>query len=90
MKVKDVIASVERSFGRQQHKYVMALINEGLTAMGSLREGTRTMNLTSGQRFYNLNDSESDIIRVAVADEDSDYKQIPLLTNPGDLLKGST
>jgi hypothetical protein len=90
MKVKDVIASVERSFGRQQHKYIMSLINEGLTAMGSLREGTRTMNLTSGQRFYNLNDEESDITRVAIADEDSDYTQIPLLTNPDDLLKGST
>jgi|APSaa5957512622_1039677.scaffolds.fasta_scaffold146990_2 hypothetical protein len=89
MKVKDVIASVERSFGRQQHKYVMALINDGLIEMMSLNEGSRTMNLESGKRFYNLNDEESDITRVAIADEDSDYVQIPLLTNPDNLVKGS-
>ncbi len=91
MKVKELISEIEHLFGRQPKKYIMRLMNDALTEIGSTRQfkkGNFTENLQKDQRLYNLDGNIIDITRVEIKDTNGRYNVIPKLTDPHLLLKG--
>ena len=35
MKVRDIVSQIEKVFGREAHRYVNALINDGISEIGA-------------------------------------------------------
>ena len=90
MKVKDVIQQVEKTLGRSPEKYMLALINDGLEEIGITKQHKRDevkIDLIQDQRWYPLDDSIIDIVRVEIKDTDDRYSMIPKLTDPHKLLR---
>ena len=84
MKVKDIIAQIEHTHGRKSHKYMMALINDGLDEITQTAKGNTkiaSIQIDNGQRWYDLLVSEMiDIFRVEVLDDKLKWREIPRST----------
>ena len=90
MKVKDMLGQIEKLFGRVPEKYMLALINDGLEEIGITKQHKRDevkIDLIQDQRWYPLDDSIIDIVRVEIKDTDDRYSMIPKLTDPHKLLR---
>jgi len=90
MKVKDVIQQVEKVSGRTPERYVMSLINDALEEIGITKQHKRDeikIDLVKDQRWYPLDDSIIDIVRVEILDTDDRYAMVPKLTDPHKLLR---
>jgi hypothetical protein len=94
MTVKDIVEQVEVLFGRQSHKYIFRLINDGLLDISGKAQyysAIAKTDLTSYQRWYDLDDDAVlDIFRVELLDTNDRYTLIPKLTDPHKMLKGDT
>ena len=69
MTVKELISQVELQFGRQPEKYIFQLINDGLDDISATKQSYTTSSLTNlniKQRWYSLDDSIIDIMRVVI------------------------
>lgn len=86
MKVKDLIGQIEHALGRQSHKYIFALMNDGLDEIAqSSRTNTQsaTTSLAKGVRWVTLDLANMiDVYRVEVKDNEGKYRQIARLTSP--------
>ena len=84
MKVKDIIAQIEHTHGRKSHKYMMALINDGLDEITQTAKGNTkiaSIQLVKDKRWYDLLVSEMiDVFRVEVLDDKLKWRQIPRST----------
>ena len=84
MKVKDIVAQIEHTHGRKSHKYMMALINDGLDEITQTAKGNTkiaSVQVVKDQRWYDLLVSEMiDIFRVEVLDDTLKWRQIPRST----------
>ena len=90
MKVKEVIQQVEKVSGRAPEKYMMSLINDALEEIGITKQHKRDeikIDLVKDQRWYPLDDSIIDIVRVEILDTDDRYTMIPKLTDHHKLLR---
>tara|TARA_R100000458_G_C8166721_1_gene168707 strand:- start:46 stop:330 length:285 start_codon:yes stop_codon:yes gene_type:complete len=90
MKVKDVIQQVEKVSGRAPERYVMSLVNDALEEIGITKQHKRDeikIDLVKDQRWYPLDDSIIDIVRVEILDTDDRYAMIPRLTDYHKLLR---
>ena len=90
MTVKNILDQIEMLYGRQSHKYVMQLINDGLLDIASKKQHymvSAKTNLTSGVRWYDLPSRTIDIMRVEVLDTNSRYNLIPKLADYHKILK---
>ena len=90
MKVKEVIQQVEKVSGRAPEKYMMSLINDALEEIGITKQHKRDevkIDLVKDQRWYPLDDSIIDIVRVEILDTDDRYAMIPRLTDYHKLLR---
>tara|TARA_R100001015_G_C4629764_1_gene190866 strand:- start:2010 stop:2315 length:306 start_codon:yes stop_codon:yes gene_type:complete len=93
MTVKNIIDQIEQIFGRQPEKYMLQIINDALIEIsGEARHYTRTSktDLTSFQRWYELENKMIDIIKVEIKDTNDRYVRIPKLADPHKLLKDDT
>lgn len=86
MKVKDLVAQIEHSLGRQSHKYIFSLMNDGLDEIAqSSRTNTQsaTTSLVQNQRWTTLDLANViDVFRVEVLTSEDKYREIPRLTSP--------
>ena len=84
MKVKDIVAQIEHTHGRKSHKYMMALINDGLDEITQTAKGNTkiaSIQVAEGQRWYDLLVSEMiDVFRVEVLDDKLKWRSIPRST----------
>ena len=90
MTVKNIVEQVERLYGRQSLPYMLRLINDALLDIGSKAQHysvISTAQLTSYQRWYDLDDSVIDVFRVELLDSNDRYTMIPRLTDAHKLLK---
>ena len=90
MTVKNIIDQIELLYGRQSHAYVIQLINDEMLDVASKKQHYTKevrMDLTSGQRWYDLPSDCIDIIRVEILDTNSRYNMIPKLADAHKLLK---
>ena len=90
MKVKEVIQQVEKVSGRAPERYVMSLVNDALEEIGITKQHKRDevkIDLVKDQRWYPLDDSIIDIVRVEILDTDDRYAMIPRLTDYHKLLR---
>ena len=90
MKVKDVIQQVEKVSGRAPERYVMSLVNDALEEIGITKQHKRDeikIDLVKDQRWYPLDDSIIDIVRVEILDTDDRYAMVPRLTDYHKLLR---
>ena len=77
MTAKQIIDQVEKLFGRQPEQYMFQLINDALDDISS-------------KRWYSLDDSVIDIMRVEIKDTNDRYVMIPKLADPHRLLREDT
>ena len=90
MTVKNIVEQVERLYGRQSLPYMLRLINDALLDIGSKAQHysvISTAQLTSYQRWYDLDDSVIDVFRVELLDSNDRYTMIPRLKDSHKLLK---
>ena len=93
MNVKNLIQQVEYLMGRQPEKYMIQLINDALMDMSSKIQHYSTQKkqtLYQKQRWYNLDDSVIDIMKVEVLDSNNRYIRVPKLSDSHNLLRGDT
>lgn len=93
MTVRNIRDQVEALFGRIPEAYLISLVNEGLIeTAGKVQHYTRVSktDLTSYQRWYDLDDKMIDVIKVEILDTNDRYVKIPKLVDPHNLLRGDT
>ena len=96
MTVKNIIEQVESLYGRKGHEYIKQLINDALIDIASKKQHytvSAKTDLTSGQRWYDLQSRTIDVMKVEILDTSSTtarYNLIPKLTDPHKLLKSDT
>ena len=95
MTVKNIVDQIELLYGRQPHKYIIQLINDGLLDIASKKQHYQVdlkANLVSEQRWYDLPKRTIDILRVEILDTSTTprYHMIPKLANHHKLLKSDT
>ena len=81
MKVKQLVGTLEHSYGRKSHKYLQNLLNDGLDEIAQISKNNIEVNTTTlekGKRWYTLNNvSMIDVIRVEVKTDDLKWRMIP-------------
>ena len=90
MKVRDIVSQIEKVFGRQPHRYLNRLINDGISEIGAKRQHRvdyKKIDLVEDQRWYDLNTEVIDITRVEIQDTNDRYAVIPKLADAHKLLK---
>ena len=93
MTVKDIISQIEYLYGRQPHMLLKRYINDALLDMsGEIQhyKATVTEDLENDKSWYDIADSIIDVNRVEILNSDSKYEVIPKLSNPDELLEGTT
>ena len=93
MKVRNVIEQIEKIFGRQSEQYMFQLINDALDDIASNKRNytvSAISDLEQYKRWYLLDDSVIDIVKVEILDTNSRYIMIPKLTDPHKLLREDT
>tara|TARA_R100001594_G_scaffold3221_2_gene12294 strand:+ start:3153 stop:3458 length:306 start_codon:yes stop_codon:yes gene_type:complete len=93
MTVKNIIAQIEKSFGRQSEAYLYQLINDGLIDISNRKQNyivSATTDLEKKKRWYELPADVLSIERVEVLDTNNRYVLIPKLSDPHKLLRGDS
>ena len=93
MTVKNIIDQIEKMFGRQSEKYMYQLINDALDDIASNKRNYTVSALTDlekKKRWYVLNDSVIDIVKVEILDTNDRYVMIPKLADYHKLLREDT
>jgi len=84
MTVKDLVAKIEHTYGRKSHKYLMAIINEGLDEISHtarMNSQKASEKIVTGQRWYRLADAMVDVKGVEIVSSDGEWIGIPRLTH---------
>ena len=93
MTVKNIIAQIEKTFGRQSEAYLYQLINDGLIDISNRKQNyivSATTDLEKKKRWYELPADVLSIERVEVLDTNNRYVLIPKLSDPHKLLRGDS
>ena len=93
MTVKNVISQLERMFGRNSEKYLIQIMNDGLTDIANKKEGytvSATTDLEKKKRWYTLPPTVLSIERVEILDTNDWYIMITKLSDPNKLLRADT
>tara|TARA_R110000824_G_scaffold83069_2_gene208190 strand:+ start:412 stop:717 length:306 start_codon:yes stop_codon:yes gene_type:complete len=93
MTAKNIIEQIEKLFGRQQEQYMFQLINDALDDIASHKRNytvSALTNLEQYKRWYVLDDSIIDIVKVEILDTNSRYVMIPKLADSHKLLREDT
>ena len=85
--VKDLIGKVEHAFGRQSHKYLMNIMNDGLSEIAQTARANTTsagVQVVTGKRWYELDARLMiDVYKVDILDDQGSLRSIKRLTgNP--------
>ena len=93
MTAKNIIEQIEKMFGRQPEQYMFQLINDALDDIASNKRNytvSALTNLEEKKRWYVLDDSVIDIVKVEILDTNNRYVMIPKLADSHKLLRGDT
>ena len=93
MTAKNIIEQIEKLFGRQSEQYMFQLINDALDDIASHKRNytvSALTNLEQYKRWYVLDDSVLDIVKVEILDTNSRYVMIPKLADSHKLLREDT
>ena len=91
--VRDIRNEIEHLFGRQSLNYLLRLINDGLIELSSKKQHYLTSantNLEQYKRWYQLDDSVIDIVKVEILDTNSRFIKVPKLSDPHNIMRGET
>ena len=91
--VKDIRDEIEHLFGRQSENYLLRLINDGMLELSSKKQHytvSANTNLEQYKRWYKLDDSVIDVVKVEILDTNSRFVKIPKLSDPHNILRGDT
>ena len=91
--VKDIRNEIEHLFGRQSLNYLLRLINDGMIELSSKKQhyvASANTDLEENKRWYKLDDSVIDIMKVEVLDTNSRFVKVPKLSDPHNLLREDT
>tara|TARA_R100000742_G_C4270270_1_gene88936 strand:- start:972 stop:1253 length:282 start_codon:yes stop_codon:yes gene_type:complete len=85
MKIKQIVGTLEHTYGRKSHKYLMNLLDDGLDEISQISKnniGTSTTSLETGKRWYTLNNiTMIDVNRVEVRSNDDKWRSIPRVSS---------
>ena len=93
MTAKNIIEQIEKMFGRQPEQYMFQLINDSLDDIASNKRNytvSALTNLEEKKRWYVLDDSVIDIVKVEILDTNNRYVMIPKLADYHKLLREDT
>ncbi len=93
MTPNEIIQQIEHMFGRQPQKYMIQMMNDGLTEIASKKQEYTVSALTDlekKKRWYTLDDQVIDVTKVEILDTNSRYVKIPKLSDPQNLLREDT
>ena len=93
MTVRDIISQVESVAGRQPEKYIMRLINDCLNEISSKKQSytaSMTTDLEVKKRWYDLDASVIDVVKVEILDTNDRYVMIPRLADSHNILRDDT
>ena len=93
MTVKTMILQLEKLFGRQPEKYLLQLINDGLSDIANKKQAytvSATTDLEKNKRWYDLPSQVLSIEKVEILDTNDRYVMIPKLSDPHKLLRADT
>ena len=93
MTAKNIIEQIEKMFGRQPEQYMFQLINDALDDIASNKRNytvSALTNLEEKKRWYVLDDSVIDIVKVEILDTNNRYVMIPKLADYHKLLREDT
>ena len=93
MTVRTIFSQLEKIFGRNSEAYLIQLINDGLIELSSKKQHYLTSantNLEQYKRWYQLDDSVIDIVKVEILDTNSRFIKVPKLSDPHNIMRGDT
>ena len=93
MTAKQIISQVEKLVGRQPEAYMFQLINDALDDIASHKQNYTTSSITDlkkKQRWYTLDDTVIDVMRVEIKDTNDRYVMIPKLADSHRILREDT
>ncbi len=91
--VKDIRDEIEHLFGRQSENYLLRLINDGMLELSSKKQHytvSANTDLEQYKRWYKLDDSVIDVIKVEILDTNNRFVRISKLVDPHNLLRDDT
>ena len=91
--IKSVISQLEQMFGRQPENYMLTLVNEGLMDIAVTKQEnvvSAKTNLEVKKRWYDLDASVIDVVKVEILDTNDRYVMIPRLADSHRLLRDDT
>ena len=93
MTAQQIISQIEKLVGRQPEAYMLQLINDALDDIASVKQNyttSATTDLKKKQRWYALDDTVIDVMRVEIKDSNDRYVMIPKLSDPHKILRADT
>ena len=93
MTAQQIISQIEKTFGRQPEQYMFQLINDALDDIASNKQNYTTSAITDlkkKQRWYVLDDTVIDVMRVEIKDTNDRYVMIPRLADSHRILRDDT
>ena len=78
---------------KQSEAYLLRLINDGMLELASKKQhyvASANTKLEQYKRWYELDDSVIDIMKVEVLDSNNRYIRVPKLSDSHNLLRGDT
>jgi hypothetical protein len=93
MTAQQIISQIEKTFGRQPEQYMFQLINDALDDIASNKQNYTTSAITDlkkKQRWYVLDDTVIDVMRVEIKDTNDRYVMIPKLADSHKILREDT
>ena len=93
MTPNEVIQQVENMFGRQPQKYMIQMMNDGLTEIAATKQEylvSSKSDLETYKRWYALDDQVIDVTKVEILDTNNRYVMIPKLADSHKLLREDT
>ena len=93
MTLKNFLNMIEMQMGRQSEGLLIQLMNDGLDEIATTKQNYQVAaatDLNAKQRYYDIDDSMIDILRVEILDTNNRYVRIPKLADPHLLLREDT
>jgi hypothetical protein len=93
MTLKNFLNMIEMQMGRQSEGLLIQLMNDGLDEIATTKQNYQvaaSTDLNAKQRYYDIDDSMIDIIRVEILDSNNRYVKIPKLVDAHNLRKDDT
>ena len=91
--IKSVISQLEKLFGRQPENYMLTLVDEALMDIAVTKQEnivSAKTNLEVKKRWYDLDASVIDVVKVEILDTNDRYVMIPRLADSHRLLRDDT